>query len=105
MFLAQGDGPYGPVDSDDRYAPPEDYSSRVTDLRDEHNVPGQELPGVGTHYDEIFDDNATKPEPAATARRLADTSSNGVGAESNDETATNAQQPQQNDKEEDVDVV
>jgi len=59
----EGDGPYGPVDSDDRYAPPEEYSDLVTDLRDEHNQPGSEMPGTGSHYDEVFDDGATDPKP------------------------------------------
>ena len=59
----EGDGPYGPVDSDDRYAPPADYADRVTDLRDEHNQPGTLLVGTGSHYDEVFDDGATDPKP------------------------------------------
>ena len=64
-----GDGPYGPVDSDDRYAPPADYADRVTDLRDEHNLPGQELPGTGSHYDDVFDDGATEPQPMTRRQR------------------------------------
>jgi hypothetical protein len=46
-----------------------EFAHRVADLRDEHNLPGQEMPGTGSHYDEVFDDGATEPKPMTRERR------------------------------------